>query len=658
MALINNKGYTGSEVLHNQVMLNFKRSITGIAYSTPLALLCTVIANILLPIGIKDIVWRKYVNCGLSSFFNGNDIVGYALKGVVSKASRFEWCAYYSTADAIKHASATMIVYSIIGAIIGYVIGFKAWWKFTHKYGDELLEKRYVDGAQELKASVIMKNISGQCRIPIGHELILPVEGETNAVLIVGNPGQGKGMLTVPAMEHMLSIQNAGQARRVVVTDLKGGDDYVCRFYKDGDHILSPYDSRGTHYTIFNDIRDLTDLDAFAEAIIPAAKGGQDQTWPTSARLLCRGLLHSIYSRETAAGRTPTNAVLHRVLNTMPGKEMREYMGGIPRAAAALSSLQGSPATTNSVILSMRTYTEAVFTPMADRDGPFSFEKWTRGEIGGAVYLSATNKTKAAVAGLYAYLINLVVNQVTSLSNDSDRRIYLLLDEFDSLPASAAAAAITAVSTGRSKGLSTWLVLQSINQLTDKAGADRAKTITDIFGTKIFFKLGEGSAKYASAAVGETEYNQFGRNISFGIGDNRDGESMPDAPHKERLFKDSIFTSNLKQFEFIAQMSGGNNAWCRTRTINPKKEHLAAIIQQGFILRTDIALDQIYAPPQPDGLIAPVPDELGKVEAVAEVVEVPGDLTAEELEAWLTSGKYKLEQKERELASDNEDFNL
>ncbi|MGL5262258.1 MAG: type IV secretion system DNA-binding domain-containing protein, partial [Bacteroides sp.] len=102
--------------------------------------------------------------------------------------------------------------------------------------------------------------------LPIG-EVKMPVSAEPKHTFIIGRPGVGKTVCISHILEGLID-----RGDRCIIHDFKG--DYLARFFRpDKDIIFNPLDARSTYWNFFDEIEDITDIDAIGYALIPDAKG-------------------------------------------------------------------------------------------------------------------------------------------------------------------------------------------------------------------------------------------------------------------------------------------------------------------------------------------------------------------------------------------------
>jgi type IV secretory pathway TraG/TraD family ATPase VirD4 len=109
--------------------------------------------------------------------------------------------------------------------------------------------------------------------------------------------------------------------------------------------------------------------------------------------------------------------------------------------------------------------------------------------------------------------IPLIVNEILSLEDDPNRRIWLFLDELATL--GKIDALLQAFSLGRSKGLCVVAGIQDMGKIEHHYNPMLAKSISNTFGTKIFLRCSDvETSQWASKVLGDQDI--YERQVSEG----------------------------------------------------------------------------------------------------------------------------------------------
>jgi len=131
-------------------------------------------------------------------------------------------------------------------------------------------------------------------------------------------------------------------------------------------------------------------------------------------------------------------------------------------------------------------------------------EKIGRGESVGWVFLGVPERQFAGARALIAAHIEAACSALLSLPPDASRRVWLMLDEFASLPRMEAVPRLLAM--GRKFGAVGVLGVQSPSQLAATYGREDATTVAAVAGTQLFLRLPGGeAARWAAQMLGRGE---------------------------------------------------------------------------------------------------------------------------------------------------------
>lgn len=343
--------------------------------------------------------------------------------------------------------------------------------------------------SREAKESGELVKLGG---VPIARKL------EQRNFLIAGTVGAGK---TTAIRQLADTAERRGEA--VVMYDPSG--DLIAAYYNPdrGDVILNPYDARAASWDLFAEVDTWPDAKLMAACLVQPAPGQRPDEWIGYTRDLVGDVIWKLKTtgRGTIAellrvlGFTE-KADLAKLLDDMPSR--RYFEDGADRATA--SAIFGFPAAL-AVLSSMRREPGS--------GGVFSWAEWGRrmDEKGGRqpwVFMGAPEKQFASVRPLIAAWVNCAAANVLSLAPSHERRVWLMVDEFASLPAMEVVPRLSAM--GRKYGAALVLGIQSPSQLQEVYGNDGATTLMATAGTQLILRLpGGDAARWAAGQLGKQE---------------------------------------------------------------------------------------------------------------------------------------------------------
>lgn len=365
---------------------------------------------------------------------------------------------------------------------------------------------------------------------------------------------------------------------RGVVFDFKG--EFWGQFGDEskGDKLFNPLDVRTLGWTVFNDIRRVTDIDLIAGALIPPPAKNSDPIWTEGAKDIFTSILKYCYFTDRKTNKAVWECV------TASGEKLADMFSQVPGCERGLKHLQDPTSRTAlSFLTELMVYAKG-FEFLAHADGDFSICDWLeKGE--GWIFVASYSDVKDTLRPITGLFIDFMIAKHLSMKEDVDRRIYYFLDEMTAL--GRLPSIEMALNQGAGKGASVWILLQAFGQLDSVYGRDIRDAIFNGCGTSVVFSVADpNTAKLLSDKVGETEYFEKEISLSYGVGDNRDGENFRQAKRSERLLL-PIEIQNLKKFECLVNVPDHG----LTKTTIPFRKF--PLLQEPFVLKKEFDLEEI-----------------------------------------------------------------
>ena len=459
--------------------------------------------------------------------------------------------------DAIlSDLSQTILLHGPIGVGVSYLI-----YKIISKNSHEMSQTKFIKGTKlvsekkrldELKNKIERGEMKS--RLNLG-KIPMPYSSENKHTLIVAASGGGKGVLLTRVMIRISNMRTV----KGLIHDNK--PEWILKCYRPdrGDLIFNPMDQRSIKWTVWNDIHDVMDIKNFALWIIPDIPGAKDPFWQNSARGILESILLYLWKENEC-----TNAAIRRMIQ-LPSKDLVELLQGFSGAeyAAKKDSL--------STLKSQMAWVD--FLP----DGDFSICDWVNDtDKRGLLFLSNTIKTQALFKPLLTLFVNAFSSHVLNLSDDTNRRIFMFLDEFTAL--SKLEKVIELLKLGRSKGVSLWIAFQDFQQLEKIYSKEDMRTVINNCKNIAVGQIKEpDAAAYLSKRFGKQEFYEKSQTFSMGVADNRDGLSINEQRKEDFVVKDNDLL-NLPELHFYVMIDGVEGVTRTTVSImNVEK------IAEGFI---------------------------------------------------------------------------
>lgn len=208
----------------------------------------------------------------------------------------------------------------------------------------------------------------------------------------------------------------------------------------------------------------------------------------------------------------------------------------------------------------LRTHAEALdFIPdLPEGVTPFSLRNWIANGDENAekhddswLFLSSPPEQREELSPLLSLWTTLAADALMSLQPDSDRRLWIVIDELPAIK--RLPKLLTLLAEARKYGGCVILGTQDMSQLDDIYGANTVKSMANLCSTKVIFRMEGGeTAERLSKWLGSQEISETVENISYGAHQMRDGVSLNDhrrdklTIHPDKLMKLPDLTAYLK----------------------------------------------------------------------------------------------------------------
>lgn len=357
-------------------------------------------------------------------------------------------------------------------------------------------------------------------RIRIGG-MRVPPRAENLHTMIVGATQSGKTNLELQALAD---LRDRGDP--VIVNDPSG--EITKHFYGQGDrcdYILDAEDARSVSHSPFAELAAGIDAESLAEKIIGEGQGHEKEWYGFAS-----GLLRDIFLSLVKHGLC-TNADLTRVI-TADDSTLARLVKGQPTERYFA---KGNEKFLGSVRSILSTYTAPLFgfdpkagnkafsiarhiqrVQKADGRGkkvwPWLFLKTRGGD------LSKSQKQ------MLSCCMSVAVNSALSLPVNRERRIWFTMEELGNLGAISGLANM--LTQGAKYGICAMAALQSVSQLEDLYGKERAQTILSCFNSVVVTRLADPqTAEYFERHFGKKEVVEWRRNKGSHGGHSSSGRS-------------------------------------------------------------------------------------------------------------------------------------
>ena len=410
----------------------------------------------------------------------------------------------------------TLAGFIAAGAIPAYVI-FLIW------YGKKSLENDFIRGqkiviADELKAKINSKEsieengepspitIAG---VPIPKSL-LPLN-----ILAVGGMGTGKSQLIEQVIEDARTW-----GKKLVIYDKTG--EFTSHWYRPGkDVILSPVDARCADWSIFADMREITDPAMISLFFVPTKKGGENDVWDSAARMLLEDLF--VIVRQQGG----TMADVKNIITQSTLEELSQLLKAHNASSCGTINPKNERGSESVRLTLVSQPAIRFFEFFNQKNATFSIRDFIRRDDDASLFLvSNSTKHETAKPFISAWL-EIALAEVMDMPPVQDTRLFLILDELMSLP--RVKALDLAFSEARKYGVCSVVGFQNLAQSDEVNGEYVTQTYVANLQNKIIFRTEEeASAKRLADMLAKEDVVEKNNAMSFGVELSRDGVNLSD----------------------------------------------------------------------------------------------------------------------------------
>lgn len=403
----------------------------------------------------------------------------------------------------------------------GAASAFKVTSYLSKKYTERNLNDKYVRGTILINEDSLHK-FQKQNKTDgyyITDKIKIDREIETAGVFISGSSGSGKTTIIKRAyIEQHKHPKNVNA--KWIIHDVKG--DFLSQIYNEKtDYIYNMSDIRSIKFDVFNYIKGENDLKSIVSTLIPRSPDEKEPIWTDSARAVLEGIL--LYCIATDQKKLSLVQKMIKMNQKDLLKKFKE-INGTETAIAFLSASESQVGNYLSNFQSKAKFFEGLSGCHDDKEA-FDLEKWLKSDGQSTIFMLNDIKYQSINEVRVATFVNTLINIISSMGEDKNRRIYFFLDELGN--AARIDKIITALTLLRSFGLSCWIGVQGISQFDKIYGKEDRQTIINSTSIKIIAKaVDPDTAKYMSETIGETENEISSLSSSVGVETNRDGQSF------------------------------------------------------------------------------------------------------------------------------------
>ncbi|QIO25583.1 type IV secretory system conjugative DNA transfer family protein [Haloarcula sp. JP-L23] len=313
------------------------------------------------------------------------------------------------------------------------------------------------------------------------------------SILVLGETGAGKTE-TIKLLTHQMQ---AGTGDPFVVFDYKGEYQENFEHVHEHENLIYLSSTDATEYwNLFAEIEREADIDEIGRALFPHTDGSE--FFSQAGRQLFVAVVTYLHREAQASDTTPTNADLVAFVQSTDKQEMHERLTDHSDLTAAASAIDpDSERQAAGVYANFQQVIADLFRGDFAEAGEFSIREYMDDPQGRTLLLDFPITEGDAVQPAFRFFIDWAAR--FALANDQDT--YFVLDEFARLPGLRKIGDL--INAGRGRNTQLLLGVQSVAQLHDTYGKDRANALLSGLVQSVIMRVGDAaSVEYAQSQIG------------------------------------------------------------------------------------------------------------------------------------------------------------
>ncbi len=383
---------------------------------------------------------------------------------------------------------------------------------FYVKYGKQAQTDEFLRGQVLVDADTLKQLIKNPSPITIAG-VSIPADLLPRNILAVGSMGAGKSQVIDQIIEDARRWN-----KKMVIYDKTG--EFTQKFFRPGiDVLLSPFDARSADWSIFSDLRKITDPAMISTFFVPENKNSKDPVWDNAARMLLEDLITIVRND----GGTMAD-ILHFI--TQYTLEELFNLLKLHNAPSCGTIHPGNVGPSGSVRFTLISQPAIRFFSFFDKpNASFSVRDFIRRDDDACLFLVSSSTQHQVAKPFISAWLELALAEAMSMPPTTDIRLMFMLDELASL--SKLKALDTSLTEGRKYGIVSTVGLQNLSQMDEIYGEDMTKVFVANLQNKLVLRTEEeSSASRMADNLGKEEVEEVNQSVSFGIESNRDGVNL------------------------------------------------------------------------------------------------------------------------------------
>jgi len=388
--------------------------------------------------------------------------------------------------------------------------------------------------------------------------------------LMHGTIGVGKSTLIRWLLDY---IRKRGD--RAIIYD--SGCTFTETHYRpETDIILNAHDERCANWHLWGECVDAVDYDNMAASLIPV-EGESDPFWVSSSRTIFADL-----AIRMSADPDRSIEKFLKTLLSLSMKSLRDYLANTPSANLVEEKIEKTAISIRSVVTN---YAKALRYLQGLDDGtkpPFTIREWmTQPQYDSSwLFISTQARHRKSVRPLISLWVSLATMMLQSMGENSNRRVWFIIDETPSLQRIPELAETLA--EARKFGGCFVLGMQNMAQLVHVYGRELARSIFDLMNTRMYGRSPSAEmAEIVEKELGNQRQRKIREQNSYGLDQVRDGVSLgKDEVHDPIVDYDKIMS--LPNLNFYVRLPGEYPVVRLKLKYREQKKHHPGLIERNI----------------------------------------------------------------------------
>lgn len=380
----------------------------------------------------------------------------------------------------------------------GLAIGLFIIWKMpewrhggeSHERGASIANKRDV-------ISTIQKRKKGGGSRIIWDGVKIPFDVEPFHFMVTGSTGSGKSV----AIRQLLNVIRERGDTAVIVDS---GGEFMASYARRGDAIINPFDDRCAPLNLMLELEGSWDADSLSRSIIPDGTGDSKE-WNGYAQTFLSACMQVLCDKGVKD---------FKDLMWMVQVATIEELAPLLKGTAAASQL-ASEKTFGSIRTIASNYLKSYSFLKDSGSSGFSVSRFIKAETPNFLFLTYRDDQLDSLKDMISCILDITARTVLSMKPDSNRRIWLIVDEFASI---GKVQSVEAFATkARKCGGCLLLCFQSISQLKDRYGEHQAQSILSCLSSSLILRCSDfDTAEAMSKMLGEHDVSNKSKSVGDG----------------------------------------------------------------------------------------------------------------------------------------------